>query len=313
VADRILVTGATGFAGSHLLDRLPPGARAIAWARPGGHPPLPPAAGRDVTWQQVDLLDRAAMKAALRESRPGIIYHLAGAPHVGSSFDNPAAPLESNALGTHYLLSAIADDAPGARVVVVTSAMVYGPSAEPLAEDSPLRPGSPYGLSKLAQDRLAALAATDGINAVIARPFNHTGARQAPSFAIPGFAQQIARIEAGLAEPVLRTGNLDAERDLTDVRDVVDAYAVIAARGDAGAAYNVCSGVAWRIGDLLERLLQRSRVAVRVEQDDARMRPVELPRLVGDNARLRALGWAPRVSIDTMLDDVLEYWRARSS
>lgn len=311
MADRILVTGATGFAGSHLLERLPPGARAIAWARPGGHPP--PAGGqRDIQWQQVDVLDRAAMKTALRESRPDVVYHLAGAPHVGSSFDNPAAPLESNALGTHYLLSAIADEVPKARVLVVTSAMVYGPSADPHTEDSPLRPGSPYGLSKLAQDRLAALAAKDGLDAVVARPFNHTGARQVPTFAIPGFAQQIARIEAGLAEPVLRVGNLDAERDLTDVRDVVDAYAVIAARGDAGAAYNVCSGVAWRIGDLLERLLRRSRVAVRVEQDEARVRPVDLPRLVGDNSRLRALGWAPRVPIDTMLDDVLEYWRARS-
>lgn len=311
MADRILVTGATGFAGSHLLERLPPGARAIAWARPGGHP-TPAGGQRDIQWQQVDVLDRAAMKTALRESRPDVVYHLAGAPHVGSSFDNPAAPLESNALGTHYLLSAIADEVPKARVLVVTSAMVYGPSADPHTEDSPLRPGSPYGLSKLAQDRLAALAAKDGLDAVVARPFNHTGARQVPTFAIPGFAQQIARIEAGLAEPVLRVGNLDAERDLTDVRDVVDAYAVIAARGDAGAAYNVCSGVAWRIGDLLERLLRRSRVAVRVEQDEARVRPVDLPRLVGDNSRLRALGWAPRVPIDTMLDDVLEYWRARS-
>ncbi len=310
MADRILVTGATGFAGSHLLDRLPSHARAIAWARPGGHAP-PPAGSRDVQWQQVDVRDRAALKTALGDARPDVIFHLAGAPHVGSSFDNPAAPLESNALGTHYLLSAIADEIPAARVVVVTSAMVYGPSADAHTEDSPLRPGSPYGLSKLAQDRLAALAATDGIDAVIARPFNHTGARQVPSFAIPGFAQQIARIEAGLAEPVLRVGNLDAERDLTDVRDVVDAYGVIAARGEAGAAYNVCSGVAWRIGDLLEQLLRRSRVAVRVEQEEARMRPVELPRLVGDNTRLRALGWAPRVPIETMLDDVLEYWRAR--
>lgn len=311
MADRILVTGATGFAGSHLLERLPAGAHAIAWARPGGRP-TPAAGGTGIEWQGVDLLDRGAVTAAIRASRPDVIYHLAGAPHVGTSFDNPAEPLAINALGTHYLLSAVAAEAPAARVVVVTSAMVYGPSASPHTETSPLVPGSPYGLSKLAQDRLAALAAGDGVSAVIARPFNHTGARQDPSFAIPGFAQQIARIEAGHAEPVLRVGNLDAERDLSDVRDVVDAYVTIAAHGDTGVAYNVCSGTAWRIGDLLEQLLRRSRVSVRVERDAARMRPVELPRLVGDNARLRALGWQPRIPLETMLDDVLEYWRARS-
>lgn len=310
MADRILVTGATGFAGSHLLERLPPAAHAIAWSRAGGRPA--PAQG-GVQWQGVDLLDRAAVRDALRAARPDLIYHLAGAPHVGSSFDNPAEPLAINALGTHHLLSAVADEAPAARVVVVTSAMVYGPSSSAHTEDSPLVPGSPYGLSKLAQDRLAALAAGDGINLVIARPFNHTGARQDASFAIPGFAQQIARIEAGLAEPVLRVGNLDAERDISDVRDVVDGYAVIAAGGTAGTAYNVCSGTAWRIGDLLERLLRRSRVAVRVEQDEARMRPIELPRLIGDPSRLAALGWQPRIPLETMLDDVLAYWRSRSA
>ena len=316
MAQTILVTGATGFAGSHLLDRLPAGARVIAWARPGGtRPPAARDAGRngaEVEWRGVDLLDRAAVRRAVAETQPALVYHVAGAPHVGTSFDNPALPLTINALGTHYMLSAIADEAPRARVVVVTSAMIYGPCAVAHTEASPMAPGSPYGLSKLAQDRLAALAAGDGVNAVIARPFNHTGARQDPSFAIPGFAQQIARIEAGRAEPVIRVGNLDAERDLSDVRDVVDAYAVIAERGETGTAYNVCSGTAWRIGDLLEQLLRRSRVAVRVEQEEARIRPIELPRLVGDNTRLRSLGWTPRIPLETMLDDVLEYWRSRA-
>ncbi len=308
----ILVTGATGFAGSHLLERLPDGVRVVAWARPGG---TPPASGAGMTarveWQGVDLLDRAGVARALSDAPPDLVYHVAGAPHVGTSFDNPALPLSINALGTHYLLGGLAQAAPRARVLVVTSAMIYGPSVDPHAEDSPMAPGSPYGLSKLAQDRLASLAAADGMDAVIARPFNHTGPRQDPSFSMPGFAQQIARIEAGRAEPVIRVGNLDARRDISDVRDVVDAYAVIADRGTAGTPYNVCSGVAWRIGDLLERLVGRSKVAVRVERDEARLRPIELPFLVGDNARLRALGWAPRVPIETMLEDVLDYWRAR--
>src|SRR5690606_1816584 len=172
---------------------------------------------------------------------------------------------------------------------------------------------SPYGLSKLAQDRLTSLAAVDGVGTVVARAFNHTGARQDPSFAVPGFARQIARIEAGLDAPVIRVGNLEAERDLTDVRDVVDAYMTLAERGTPGQAYNVCTGVAYRIGDLLERLLSRSRVRVSVEQDPDRMRPSDQPRIVGDNTRLGALGWQPRVPLDTLLDDVLEYWRSQTT
>ena len=308
----ILVTGATGFAGSHLIERLPDGTRIVAWARPGGTAPASSARTADrVEWKGVDLLDRAGIAKALSEAPPDLVYHVAGAPHVGTSFDNPALPLSINALGTHYLLEALRHAAPRARVLVVTSAMIYGPSIDPHTEDSPMVPGSPYGLSKLAQDRLAAHGAADGMNAVIARPFNHTGARQDPSFSMPGFAQQIARIEAGRAEPVIRVGNLDARRDISDVRDVVDAYAVIAERGTAGTAYNVCSGVAWRIGDLLEQMVRTSTVALRLEEDESRLRPIELPFLVGDNSRLRALGWAPRVPIETMLEDVLDYWRAR--
>lgn len=304
----ILVTGATGFAGSHLLDRLPAASRVAAWARPGGRPPRPHPR---VDWQEVDLLDRAAVARAIEQTRPSTIYHLAGAPHVGASFDNPVPHLEINAIGTHHLLRAIEQAAPHARVVVVTSAMIYQPSAGAQTETSPMIPSSPYGLSKMAQDRLAMLAAADGLNVVVARPFNHTGPGQDPSFAVPGFAQQIARIEAGLAEPVIRVGNLDAERDLSDVRDVIDAYEAIAARGETGAAYNVCAGRAWRIGDLLEMLLSRARTAIRVEVDSDRIRPIELARLVGDNTRLRALEWAPRIPIETTLDDVLEYWRAQ--
>lgn len=306
----ILVTGATGFAGSHLLDRLPRDTPLTAWARPRGRAPQPRPG---VEWQAVDLLDRRAVARAIAALTPTIVYHLAGAPHVGSSFGNPAQPLAINAVATHYLLDALETHAPAARIVVVTSAMIYRPSRDPLTETSPTVPSSPYGLSKLAQDRLASLAAGGGLDARIARPFNHTGPRQDASFAIPGFAEQIARIEAGLAEPLLRVGNLDAERDITDVRDVVDGYVTIAARGEAGAACNVCSGRAWRIGDLLEMMLARAKRPIRVEVDQARLRPIELPRLVGDNTRLRALGWSPRIPIDTTLDDVLEYWRGRAA
>ena len=307
----ILVTGATGFAGSHLLERLPAGSRVVAWARGSLPGNIQPGGISGIEWRTVDLLDREAVAREMARARPTVIYHLAGAPHVGSSFENPAEPLTINAVGTHHLLTAVGNEAPGARVVVVSSAMIYAPSASPHTEDSATVPSSPYGLSKLAQDRLALLAAAEGLNAVVARPFNHTGARQAPSFAVSAFAQQIAHIEAGHSEPVLRVGNLDAERDITDVRDVVDAYALLGDRGEAGVPYNVCSGRAWRIGDLLDKLLRRARVNVRVEVDRTRLRPTELPRLVGDNSRLRALGWAPRIPLDSTLDDVLQHWRGQ--
>src|SRR5688572_12252783 len=220
----ILVTGATGFAGSHLLDRLAGESPIAAWAHAGGRRSQH---RRDVEWHDVDLLNRRSVSQAMAAIAPDTIYHLAGTPHVGSSFDNPSEPLAINALGTHYLLAAIEAYARNARVVVVTSAMIYGPAAEALTESSPVLPDSPYALSKLAQDRLALLAAAQGLNIIVARPFNHTGPKQAPSFAIPGFAQQIARIEAGQAAPVIHVGNLDAERDLTDVRDVVSGYATL--------------------------------------------------------------------------------------
>lgn len=306
----ILVTGATGFAGSHLLDRLPASSPITAWARPGGRAPF--GHGR-VRWRAVDLLDRAAVAEAVRDTAPSTIFHLAGAPHVGSSFDDPVTPLEINAIATHHLLTAVSRHAPAARVIVVTSAMIYGPSNDPHDEASPTLPSSPYALSKLAQDRLAALAAGEGLDVVIARPFNHTGARQDPSFSIPAFAEQIARIEAGAAPPRLLVGNLDAERDITDVRDVAGAYALLADKGVTGTAYNVCRGEASRIGDLLEILLRQARARVEIEVDKERLRPIELPRLVGDNARLRALGWEPRISVEEMLAGVLQYWRSRAT
>lgn len=291
----IVITGATGFAGRHLRERLPSGAHVHAWGR-----------------RDVDLLDRNAVDRAVESARPSAIFHLAGATHVAASFADPALALRVNGLGTHHLLEAVRKHAPRARVIVTTSAMIYEPGVEARTEETRLAPQSPYGLSKLAQDRLAMEAARDGLDVVVARPFNHTGARQHPSFAIPGFAKQIAEIEAGLAPPVIRVGNLDAERDITDVRDVVDAYVLLSERGEAGLAYNVCSGKALQIGRFLERLVGLSGVKVDVEVDPARVRPAELSRLAGDNSRMRAAGWMPRIDLETMLRDLLDYWRGRT-
>jgi GDP-4-dehydro-6-deoxy-D-mannose reductase len=198
------------------------------------------------------------------------------------------------------------------RVLVTGSAHVYAPSSAPLTEDAALGPSSPYALSKLAQEQLALRAADeDGIDVLVARSFNHTGPRQSPSFVAPGFARQVAAIERGTQEPVIRVGNLEAVRDLTDVRDTVRAYAAVMGASAAAGVYNVASGIGRSMGEILEAMLSRSRRAIRVERDPDRMRPSDIPVLVGDPTRLRQLtGWIPQVPFDQTVDDLLAYWRA---
>lgn len=257
------------------------------------------------------MTDREAVTRAFVDTRPDRVVHLAGAPHVGQSWQDAATPLRTNVMGTHHLLEAIRLHHPGCRVLVVTSAMVYRVSDRPLDEDAPLGPTSPYGFSKLAQDQLALSAAHDDhLDVVIARPFNHAGPGQDPGFFLSSFAKQIALIEAGRLPAQLRVGNLDAERDLTDVRDVVEAYVRLLESGVAGRAYNICSDTAHRIGDLLDDLIALARVPVTREIDPGRLRPSDAPRLVGDSRRIRTeLGWKPRRTIDVTLADTLQSWR----
>jgi GDP-4-dehydro-6-deoxy-D-mannose reductase len=311
-----LVTGAAGFAGGFLLERLAGHARLIGWARPespnGSETPAGAVSVANVEWRPVDITDADAVEKAIAHDRPTRIYHLAGAANVASSFGSAVPHLRVNALGTEHLLSAVRRAGIPCRVVVVTSAQVYAPSADPIGEDAPLVPPSPYGLTKLAQDLVASAAATSGLDVRIARPFNHIGPRQTADFALPSFARQIALIEAGRVPPVIRVGNLDARRDMTDVRDVVDAYVRIMDAGERGRAYNVCSGVAWRIRDLLDKLLALATVPITVETDPARLRPSDMPIMQGDATRLRAeLDWSPTRRIEDSLRDILEYWRGR--
>lgn len=305
----VLVTGATGFAGSHLVEHLSATHEVVAWGR---RTPAAPLAGR-ARWQQVDLLDGDRVTSALREARPAAIFHCAGLPQVAESWHDSAAPLAVNVMGTHRLLEAIRLDAVPCRVLVTGSAHVYAPSAVALKEGDPIGPSSPYALSKLAQEALALRAAAeDGIDLVVTRSFNHTGPRQTAPFVAPSIARQIASIERGHQEPVIRVGNLDAVRDVMDVRDTVRAYAAAMASGVSGHVYNVASGVGRPVRAILEALVARARVPVRIESDPSLMRPSDIPVLVGDTTRLReATGWAPRVSFDQMLDDLLDYWRSR--
>jgi len=316
VPTRVLVTGATGFVGRHLLDLLVQEDVAItAWRRAGVDEVLPAAhaASDRVTWVDVEVADAASVAAAVRLAPPDHVYHLAGASHVGRSWDESTTTLETNVLGTHHLLEALRPAAPGARVLLPCSALVYRPSDEALTEESPVGPASPYGVSKLAQEMLGRLAwAQDGQQVLVSRSFNHVGPGQAPIFFASSFARQIALAEAGRAAPVIEVGNLDARRDLTDVRDTVRAYRALVASGAAGRPYNVCSGRAHRIGDILELLLERASVRVEVRLDPERLRPHDVPVVLGHPGRVfRETGWAATIPMERTLDDVLEDWRER--
>jgi GDP-4-dehydro-6-deoxy-D-mannose reductase len=303
-----LVTGATGFAGSHLIDTLVNDRiDTIGWNRPGGHSPR---RLDGVRWRGVDLLDRTTVREAVRDDPPAIVFHCAGAAHVGQSWGTTTKTLQANVLGTHNLVEALREFAPNAKLLVTSSALVYGPSRDAIDESFPLVPSSPYGLSKIAQEMVAAqpggLAAS-----YIARPFNHVGPRQDPTFASAAFARQIAQIEAGRIPPEIHVGNLEARRDLTDVRDTVRAYRLIVERGVPGRPYNVCSGTAVSIRGMLDLLLTRARVAVQVVTDADRFRPNDTPVVLGNPSRAaKELGWTPSVPLEQTAQDLLDYWRA---
>jgi GDP-4-dehydro-6-deoxy-D-mannose reductase len=307
----ILITGAAGFAGSHLLDLLEPGGRPIvAWRRPGEPLPAPPTGAR-CRWMELDILDAEVVRRTIGEVRPAMVYHLAGIAQVGSSWDRTVRTLEVNVLGTHHVLSAVAElDAP-ARVLISGSALVYREQERAIVESDPIGPGSPYGLSKLAQEMTGARAAVErGLWVLLTRSFNHIGPRQDPSFFASSVARQVARIEQGLSAPVLEVGNIESRRDLTDVRDTVRAYQAIVERGVPGGVYNVCTGRAYRIGDILEGFLARTSAKIEVRRDPARYRPHDAPLVLGDRSRLtNELGWAPRIPMEQTLADMLEYWR----
>jgi GDP-4-dehydro-6-deoxy-D-mannose reductase len=260
----------------------------------------------------VDLLDASAVRTAIAETRPGTIYHLAGAAHTAESWRSTTTTLATNVLGTHNLLEAVCLARVSARILIPGSALVYRPSTEALTEDSPLGPRSPYATSKLAQERLGLrVAAEEGLAVFVTRSFNHAGPRQEPSFSTSSFARQLALIEAGVEEPVIHVGNLDARRDVTDVRDVVRSYEAIVERGQPSRPYNVCSGCSYRIADLLQQLVSQARVRVEVRPDPNRMRPNDMPLILGNPRRVQQdVGWTPAIPIERTLEDLLNYWRA---
>ncbi|MFC0389213.1 NAD-dependent epimerase/dehydratase family protein [Muricoccus vinaceus] len=314
---RILVTGAGGFAGRHLLPTLRaafPDAALVGARRSLAEGPVPDA---DET-VALDLDQGASLADAVASVRPDAVLHLAAYADVGASFRNPLAVWRTNVLGTVGLGEAVLRAAPEAPFLVASSAEVYGlsfQSGTPVAEDAPFAPANPYAASKAAADLAVGEMALRGLRAVRMRAFTHTGAGQTDGFVVAAFAHQVARIEAGQQPPVLRTGALDRWRDFLDVRDVCAAYVAALSRADSlppGIAMNICSGTPRRIGDILEALLRLSGVKAEVEQEASRMRPTDVRSVQGDPALARqTLGWSPVVPWEETLASVLADWRAR--
>jgi GDP-4-dehydro-6-deoxy-D-mannose reductase len=320
---RLLVTGAHGFVGGHLVDHLRaehPEVEVFALIRPRGGAPGARPGGAALL--EADLDDAPAVAAAVATARPDRIVHLAGQSSVHHSWIDPGATLRTNVLGLVHLMDAVRAEGLRPRVLVVGSADEYGiveQASVPVREDTPVRPVSPYAVSKLAQGLLALeYAVPGGVEVIRTRTFPHTGPGRGEAFAESSFARQIVEVERGRRAAVLSVGNLDVVRDFTDVRDVVRAYWALldrvstASRARLDTVYNVCSGRGVRLADLLTRLIALAGVKVEVRQDPARFRPADIPVLVGDPSRLRAAtGWEPRIDLDRTLRDLLEDWRAR--
>lgn len=303
----ILITGAHGFVGRHLVAHLEAcGDEVIGVDRHGP--------------DGVDITDAEAVGRLMDRIRPSAVYHLAGWADVGGSWKAPVEAFRANAEGTLNVLGAAVDAGVG-RVLAVSSADVYGkvePSELPLTEDSPLRPASPYAASKVAADYLGLQAWLGrGLPVLRVRAFNHLGPGQTDKFVAPALASRIARAElegspADGGEVVLPVGDLSARRDFTDVRDVVRAYRLLMRDGEPGEVYNVCSGVDLAVQDLADQLLAQAKVPVRFETDPELLRPVEVPVLRGSHQRLTAAtGWRPEIPISQTLTDLLEDWRTR--
>jgi GDP-4-dehydro-6-deoxy-D-mannose reductase len=314
---KLLVTGAGGFVAGHLFDFLRaehPEVETFGLVRPHGSAPR--AAREGVSVLEADLNDPASLEPVLDVVAPDRIVHLAGQSSVHVSWIDPGGTLRTNVLGIVHLLDAVRGRGLRPDVLVVGSAEEYGmvsPSELPLGEDLPLRPSSPYAVSKVAQGLLAlAYGPAGGMRVLRTRTFHHTGPGRGETFAESSFARQIAEIEAGRRASVLHVGNLEAVRDYTDVRDVVRAYWALLDRGAAGEVYNVCSGQGRRIRDLLDILLAASGTAVEVRVDPDRLRPSDVPALVGNPRRLvEATGWLPRVPLEDSLRELLDDWRRR--
>jgi GDP-4-dehydro-6-deoxy-D-mannose reductase len=313
---KVLITGAAGFVAGHLIDLLrqeDPEVEIYGMARPRGTPAKLPGG---VTVIETDLLDAAAVDAAFALAQPERVIHLAAQSSPQRSWQDAEGTLRTNIVGALNVLEAARRGRTPPRVLLIGSSEEYGlaqPSEIPLREETALRPNSPYAVSKIAQGYLGLqYALVHRVPVIRTRTFHHTGPGRGEMFAESSFARQIAEIELGRRDPVLAVGNLDAIRDFADVRDTVRAYWALLDRGEGGEVYNVCTGRGRRIRDLLDILVKISGTRFEVRIDESRLRPSDIPVLVGAPERLqKATGWEPRIPLERTLKDLLQYWRDR--
>jgi GDP-4-dehydro-6-deoxy-D-mannose reductase len=314
---RVLITGIAGFAGSHLAETLlRDNTTFVVGVHHPEHSPQHSIQNDRFELHYMDILDAGRLDGLIRELAPDAIYHLAGMAHVQESWVNRRATIETNFIGTFNLLEACRRLQKFPKVLLVGSGECYGVvpvEEQPISESRPLFAASPYAVSKIAQEILGIqYAVADRLPVYISRPFNHTGARQKETFVCSAFAMQIARGELGLAEPEIRVGNLIARRDFSDVRDVVAAYIAILKDGRPGEPYNICSGAAISIQEILETLLSHASKKFRILSDPGRFRPVDMPLMLGNAEKLqRETGWRPRYAISDTLLELLDYWRTK--
>lgn len=316
-----LITGITGFAGSHLADfllRTQPDLRVAGFLRTTSSRQY--IQNKLIEVHEGDLQDYGSLVAALDHVRPDYVFHLASRTFVQYSFTNPLTTLQDNCVGTVNLLEAIRflkrEKGYDPIIHVCSSSDVYGQAEAnelPITEDAPLRPRNPYGVSKACEDLFAAqYHIAWGLRTIRSRAFSHEGPRRSPTGAVSGFCRQVAEMELGQREPVLQVGNLEGARVFCDVRDMVEAYWLLATRCRPGEVYNICGTTTLRIGDIVERLLGLTQLAIHVQVDPARLRPsdsvVQIPSC--DKFR-RETGWEPTIPFEKTLLDLLNYWRQR--
>jgi len=307
---RVLTTGATGFVGRHLTEAL----RARGYTLYGTSYPEEPGASDEKEVVRLDVRKEKEISDFVRTCRPDWVFHLAAVSNVGDSWKRRKETLETNIIGTLNLVEAVRKHAPRARFLFVSSSDVYGLPGENgrlLEEDDDVRAQNPYAYSKLCGENLCDFyVRVENLDAVIARAFPHTGPGQNPLFVCSDWARQIALIEKGEGEPEILVGDISVARDFTDVRDVVRAYLLLMEKGEAGEVYNVCSGKAWSLEEVLHRLISLSPMSIRVRVDPRKLRRADIPVLVGENRKIRErTGWAPDTPFEKTLRELLEYWR----
>ncbi len=317
MAKKALITGIAGFVGSYMAEMLlAKGLEVSGLCRPRSKMDHIESIKSKLHLEDADLLDSHSLYTTINKIRPDYIFHLAAQSFVPTSWGSPAVTLEVNIVGSANLFEAVRQVGIDPVIQIACSSEEYGMVHEdevPIKETNPLRPLSPYAVSKLAMDYLGYQYFESYKTRIIrTRGFNHTGPRRGDTFAESTFAKQIALIEKGKQEPVIYVGNLDAQRDYTDVRDMVRAYLLAVEKCDPGEVYNIATGKAVKIANVLDMMLKMSKVKVEIKQDPARMRPSDVPILIGDASKFRAkTGWSPEIPFEKTAEDLLNYWRER--